>query len=413
MYSEEKLRQGLLERFLHYVSFDTQSKEGAKHSPSSRGQWLLAQYLMEELKGLGLAQVEMSPAGIVTALLPSNIPNNRTTIGFISHLDTYPGTKGKDIKPEVINEYRGGDIALGLGEEFISPVHFPFLQKLVGHTLIVTDGTTLLGADNKAGIAEIMTALSMIISYRLPRVNIRVAFTPDEEIGVGMQHFPISRFDCDWAYTVDGGRIGELEYENFNAATAIISIKGESMHLGSAKDKLINALSLACRFHQQLPENEVPEKTDGRQGFFHLDAINGDIEYCEMKYLIRDFSTQGFAERKQLLQKQIQYFIEQYQLFDRVRIEITDSYHNMHSMVAKVPQSVEVADSAMRNCGIVPKHKVIRGGTDGAWLSENGIACPNLFTGGYNFHSKHELASLDEMQQATKVIMEIAKLAKK
>ncbi|OBW92321.1 peptidase T [Gallibacterium salpingitidis] len=413
MYSEETLKNGLLDRFLNYVSFDTQSKEGVKHSPSSRGQWLLAEYLRDELKGLGLAQVEMNSHGVVTALLPSNIPNNQTTIGLIAHLDTYPGVKGKDVKPEVISEYRGGDIALGLGEEFISPVTSPFLQKLVGHTLIVTDGTTLLGADNKAGIAEIMTALATIISHRLPRVNIRVAFTPDEEIGAGMQFFPLEQFACDWAYTIDGSGLGEVEYENFNAATATIAIKGQSIHLGYAKDKLVNALALACDLHQLLPREEVPEKTTDRQGFFHLDSLTGDIEYCEMKYLIRDFSDEGFAQRKTFLCNLVEQFAKQHKLADRIDITIQDSYHNMFNAVAKVPQSIKVAELAMEKCGISAKHKIIRGGTDGAWLSENGIACPNLFTGAYNFHSKHELASLDEMQQATKVIIEIAQLAQR
>lgn len=413
MYSEQTLRNALLDRFLNYISFDTQSKEGVKHSPSSRGQWLLAEYLRDELKGLGLAQVEMNSHGVVTALLPSNIPGNYTTIGLIAHLDTYPGVKGKDVKPEVIQEYRGGDIALGLGEEFISPVTSPFLRKLVGHTLIVTDGTTLLGADNKAGIAEIMTALATIISYRLPRVNIRVAFTPDEEIGAGMQYFPIEQFYCDWAYTIDGSGVGEVEFENFNAATATISFKGESIHLGYAKDKLINALALACQFHQLLPVTEVPEHTADREGFFHLDSITGDIAHCEMKYLIRDFSEDGFIQRKNLLTQLVEQFIQTHQLADRVFITLEDSYYNMSNAVSKVPQSIEVAELAMKNCGIVPKRKIIRGGTDGAWLSANGIACPNLFTGAYNFHSKHELASLHEMQQATQVIIEIAKLAQR
>ncbi|MFC0308529.1 peptidase T [Gallibacterium trehalosifermentans] len=413
MYPEETLRDGLLDRFLNYISFDTQSKAGVKHSPSSRGQWLLAGYLCDELKSLGLVQVEMNAQGIVTAFLPSNIPNNRTTIGFIAHLDTHPSVKGKDIKPEVISLYRGGDIALGLGEEFISPVTSPFLQKLVGHSLIVTDGTTLLGADNKAGIAEIMTALATIVSYRLPRVNIRVAFTPDEEIGAGMQYFPLQQFACDWAYTVDGGGLGEIEYENFNAATATITIKGRAIHLGQAKDKLINALALACDFQQLLPSDEVPEKTADRQGFFHLNSITGDIECCEMKYLIRDFSEEGFAQRKALLLQKVEEFTQSRQLAEHVSISIEDSYRNMRSVVENVPQSVQVAEQAMKNCGIVPKRKIIRGGTDGAWLAANGIACPNLFTGGYNFHSKYELASVDEMQQATKTIIEIAKLARR
>ena len=413
MYSEENLKNGLLDRFLNYVSFDTQAKLGVKHTPSCRGQWLLAEYLRDELKGLGLAQVEMNAHGVVTALLPSNIPNNQTTIGLIAHLDTFPGVKGKDVKPEVILQYRGGDIALGLGEEFISPVTSPFLQKLVGHTLIVTDGTTLLGADSKAGIAEIMTALATIVSNRLPRVNIRVAFTPDEEIGASMKYFPLAQFPCDWAYTVNGGGLGEIEYENFNAATAVITIKGNSHHLDYAKDKLINALALACDFHQLLPKDEVPEKTTGRQGYFHLDKITGDTTSCELSYLICDFSDEGFIQRKNVLSQAVQDFVQHYQLDGYVELDIQDKYYNMFKTVAKVPQSIKTAELAMQNCGINAKHKIIRGGTDGAWLSQQGIACPNLFTGGYNFHSKHELASLNEMQQATQVLIEIAKLARR
>ncbi|QIM68232.1 peptidase T [Basfia succiniciproducens] len=402
----------LLERFFNYVSLDTQSKPGAKTSPSTQGQLKLAKILEQELYSLGLDEIEVSKHGIVTALLPGNIENS-PTIGLIAHLDTSPQCSGKNVKPEVIENYRGGDIALGLGDEFISPVTFTFLHKLVGKTLIVTDGTTLLGADNKAGIAEIMTALSQLKESSVPRCHIRVAFTPDEEIGLGMKFFPIEKFSCDWAYTIDGGAVGELEYENFNAAGAAVTIFGRAIHPGSAKDKMVNALALACEFQQGFPTDEVPEKTEEKQGFFHLNSFHGDIEKVELHYLIRDFDKQAFTQRKAFLEKWVDEFNCRKQLKEPVKVTITDNYYNMYDTVSKVPQSIELADSAMKACGIVPIHQPIRGGTDGAWLAEKGLACPNIFTGGYNFHSKHELITLEGMCSAVDVIMKIAQLAVK
>lgn len=257
----------LLERFLHYTTYDTQSKSGAKISPSSAGQLKLAKHLQQELFALGLQDIDISKHSVVTAFLPSNVNPDSPTIGFIAHLDTATQCSGKNVQAEVIENYRGGDIALGVGEEFISPAHYQFLHQLIGKTLVVADGNTLLGADNKAGIAEIMTALAVLKEENLPHCNIRVAFTPDEEIGLGMQFFPVEKFPCDWAYTIDGGEVGELEYENFNAATAIVTIEGVNMHTGSAKDKMINALTLACEFQQGFPAEETPEQTEGKQGF--------------------------------------------------------------------------------------------------------------------------------------------------
>ena len=401
----------LLERFLHYVGYDTQSKIGAKSSPSSSGQLKLAKHLQQELFALGLENIEMSKNGVVTAFLPSNVAPNAPTIGFIAHLDTSPQCSGKHIKAEVIESYRGGDIALGLGDEFISPVYYPFLQKLVGKTLIVSDGNNLLGADNKAGIAEIMTALSMIQENRLPHCNIRVAFTPDEEIGLGMDFFPMDKFPCDWAYTVDGGESGELEYENFNAASAKVTIYGNNMHTGSAKNHMINALTLACEFQQGFPKVETPEQTEGRQGFFHLESFSGDIEKVELRYLIRDFDHVKFEQRKAFLSMLVVDFNRKKKLRQKAEVEITDSYFNMYDTIQKVPQSVDLADRAIRECGIEPQHKVIRGGTDGAKLAEKGLACPNLFTGGYNFHSKHELITLEGMADSVSVIVKITELA--
>lgn len=401
----------LLERFLHYTTYDTQSKLGAKISPSSPGQLKLAKHLQQELFAIGLENIEVSKNAVVTAFLPSNIDKNAPTIGLIAHLDTATQCSGKNVQAEVIENYRGGDIALGTGEEFISPVHYHFLHKLVGNTLIVADGNTLLGADNKAGIAEIMTALSILKEGRFPHCNIRVAFTPDEEIGLGMQFFPLEQFNCDWAYTIDGGEVGELEYENFNAATAIVTIEGKNIHTGSAKDKLVNALALACEFQQGFPENETPEKTEGKEGFYHLSEFSGDVERVELQYLIRDFDQENFLQRKQFIQHLVDEFNQKKQLAKPITLDIQDSYKNMYEMVKQVPQSVELADQAMKKAGISPHHKAIRGGTDGAWLAEKGLACPNIFTGGYNFHSKHELITLEGMKNAVEVIVNLANLA--
>ena len=402
----------LLERFLTYVGFDTQSKPTVKHSPSSIGQLKLAEYLAQELRAFGLSEVEINSHGILTALLPSNV-KHAPTIGLISHLDTSPDCSGKNVRPEVIENYRGGDIALGSGEEDISPVDFPFLHQFIGKTLIVTDGTTLLGADNKAGIAEIMTALFILRQSEKPRCNLRIAFTPDEEIGLGMRFFPLDKFPCDWAYTIDGGEVGELEYENFNAASATVTIHGCNIHPGTAKNKMVNALTLACDFQQSFPRDETPETTDGKQGFYHLNGFSGNVEKAELHYLIRDFEQQGFEKRKNFITNTVAEFNRSKHLKVPIELTITDSYHNMYDCVKKVPQAIKLADAAMRACGITPLHKPIRGGTDGAWLAGKSIACPNIFTGGYNFHSKKELITLEGMQNAVEVIVKIAELAVK
>lgn len=397
----------LLPRFLNYLSFDTQSKPSAKHSPSSVGQLKLAQVLEQELISLGLEEVKLSKHAVLTAYLPANRPELTHTIGLIAHLDTSPQCSGKHVQPEVIENYRGGDIALGVGEEFISPAFYPFLQQLVGKTLIVTDGTTLLGADNKAGIAEIMTALEILQKENLPHCHIRVAFTPDEEIGLGVNYFPLEDFPCDWAYTIDGGAVGELEYENFNAASAKVTIYGRAIHPGYAKGKLINALSLACAFQQGFPAAEVPEHTADKQGFFFLEDFSGNIEKVELHYLIRDFDHAAFEARKAFVANWVAEFNQRHQLKKPAEVEIKESYRNMFDTVQKVPQAIEVADRAMRKAGIEPLHQPIRGGTDGAFLAQRGLACPNIFTGGYNFHSKHELITLQGMEQAVEVILNI------
>lgn len=401
----------LLERFLHYTTIDTQSKAGATLSPSSAGQIKLATLLKQELFALGLEQIEISEHAVVTAFLPSNVHPDMPTIGLIAHLDTATQCSGKNVKAEVIENYRGGDIALGLGDEFISPAHYQFLHQLIGQTLIVADGTTLLGADNKAGIAEIMTALAYLKETNTPHCNIRIAFTPDEEIGLGMKFFPLDKFACDWAYTIDGGPVGELEYENFNAATAVVTIEGINMHAGSAKNKMINALRIACEFQQHFPEAETPEHTEERQGFYHLRNFEGNVEKVQLTYLLRDFEQDGLAQRKQFIENLVIKFNQEKRLRKPISVKITDTCKNMYEMVKQHPQSIYLAEKAMQKAGVKPIHKAIRGGTDGAWLAEHGVACPNIFTGGYNFHSKHELITLQGMQSAVEVIINITNLA--
>ena len=403
-------KEPVLERFFNYVTYDTQSKPGAKTSPSSAGQLALAKHLQQELVTLRLQDIVLSKHCVLTAFLPSNVDSNAPTIGFISHLDTSPDCSGKNVQPEVIENYRGGDIALGIGEEFSSPVYYPFLHQLIGKTLIVTDGNTLLGADNKSGIAEIMTALHRLKTENLPHCNMRIAFTPDEEIGLGMQFFSFDDFPCDWAYTIDGGAVGELEYENFNAASAKVTFYGRNIHTGSAKNKMINALALACEFQQSFPQAETPENTEQREGFFHLNHFSGEIEKAELHYLIRDFDAIEFEKRKQFIRDLVDQFNQQKRLPKPIELELTDSYKNMYEAVKQVPQSIELADLAMKQCGITPNHKLIRGGTDGAWLAEKGLACPNIFTGGYNFHSKHELITLEGMKDAVNVIVKLVEL---
>ncbi|QPR27087.1 peptidase T [Edwardsiella hoshinae] len=400
----------LLDRFLNYVSFDTQSKPGVRQVPSTEGQLKLARVLQSELTALGLEQVTLSEHGCVMATLPANVDWPVPTIGFIAHMDTAPDASGKNVNPQIVENYRGGDIALGVGDEILSPVMFPVLHQLLGQTLITTDGKTLLGADDKSGIAEIMTALARLKQSDVPHGEIRVAFTPDEEVGKGAQYFDVAAFDAEWAYTVDGGGVGELECENFNAASVSIKISGNNVHPGSAKGVMVNALGLANRIHALLPAAEVPELTEGYEGFYHLVAMKGSVEKAEMHYIVRDFSREGFEARK----KRIMDIAKQVGqgLHPECYIEVTldDSYYNMRDEVAKHPHIVALARQAMRDLDIEPIERPIRGGTDGAQLSFRGLPCPNLFTGGYNFHGKHEFITLEGMEKAVAVIMRIAEL---
>ena len=400
----------LLERFLTYVSLDTQSRPGVKQVPSTEGQWKLLRLLQSQLTELGLVDVTLSEHGTVMGTLPSNIAKPVPTIGFISHVDTAPDFTGKNVNPQIVENYRGGDIALGMGDEVLSPVMFPVLHQLTGQTLITTDGKTLLGADDKAGVAEIMTALEVMKQENIPHGDIRVAFTPDEEVGKGALHFDVAAFNAEWAYTVDGGGVGELEFENFNAASVTIKIVGNNVHPGSAKGVMVNALSLAARIHAEVPANESPECTEGYEGFYHLHGIKGSVDRAEMHYIIRDFDRENFEARKRTMMEIAKKVGKGLHPDCYIELVIEDSYYNMREQVAEHPHIIDIARQAMIDCDIEPVMKPIRGGTDGAQLSFKGLPCPNIFTGGYNYHGKHEFVTLEGMEKAVQVIVRIAEL---
>lgn len=400
----------LLDRFFHYVSFDTQSKPGAKHIPSTDGQLKLAQSIKQELISLGLSDVSLDSHGYVMATLPANVSWDVPTIGFIAHLDTSPDFSGKNVVPQLVEKYRGGDIALGIGDEVLSPVMFSVMHQLIGKSLITTDGKTLLGADDKAGIAEIITAIARLKETDTPHGDIRIGFTPDEEVGKGADLFDVKKFGAEWAYTVDGGAVGELEYENFNAASVTIKIAGNNVHPGTAKGVMVNALTLATRIQQMLPAEETPENTEGYEGFYHLQSIKGTVEHAEMHYIIRDFTKEGFERRKKIMTDIAVKVGTGLHRDCYVEIKIEDSYYNMKEKVADYPHIIEIAQQAMKDCDITPILKPIRGGTDGARLSFEGLPCPNIFTGGYNFHGKHEFITVEGMEQAVSVITRIAEL---
>ncbi|MBW7984005.1 peptidase T [Enterobacillus tribolii] len=400
----------LLDRFFNYVAVDTQSKPNVRSVPSTDGQMKLARALQKELTELGLEQVSLSEHGCLTATLPANVTWKTPVIGFISHLDTAPDSSGKNVNPQVLENYRGGDIALGIGDEVLSPVMFPVLHTLLGQTLITTDGKTLLGADDKAGIAEIITAMVRLKHQQIPHGEIRIAFTPDEEVGKGAHYFDVESFGADWAYTVDGGGVGELECENFNAASVTIKIVGNNVHPGSAKGVMVNALSLANRIHQALPPEETPEHTEGYEGFYHLNSMKGTVDKAEMHYIIRDFSRDGFEARKKRMLDIAKKVGKGLHRDCYIEVTLDDTYYNMRDEVAKHPHVIELARQAMLDLDIEPVMRPIRGGTDGAQLSFRGLPCPNLFTGGYNFHGKHEFITLEGMEKAVSVIMRIAEL---
>ena len=397
----------LLERFLHYVSLDTQSKSGVRQVPSTEGQWKLLQLLKQQLEEMGLVNISLSEKGTLMATLPANVAGNIPAIGFISHVDTSPDFSGKNVNPQIVENYRGGDIALGIGDEVLSPVMFPVLHQLLGQTLITTDGKTLLGADDKAGVAEIMTALAVLIQKDIPHGDIRVAFTPDEEVGKGAKHFDVAAFDAQWAYTVDGGGVGELEFENFNAASVNIKIVGNNVHPGTAKGVMVNALSLAARIHAEVPADESPEKTEGYEGFYHLASMKGTVDRADMHYIIRDFDRKQFEARKRKIMDIAKKVGKGLHPDCYIELVIEDSYYNMREKIKPKMFIVEAAEKAMREAGVTPRIVPIRGGTDGARLSYEGLPCPNLFTGGENFHGRFEYIPVEDMEAAVCVLKNI------
>ncbi len=402
------MMDSLVNRFLRYVSFDTQSNPENPFCPSSKGQFTFAHELSKELIELGLSDVILDDNGYVMARLPSNVDYSVPAIGFIAHMDTAPDASGANVKPQLVENYQGGDIALGTGEEVLSPVQYPDLNKLHGHTLITTDGTTLLGADNKAGIAEIVTAVATLIANPdIPHGDVCIGFTPDEEIGRGADLFAVEKFGAQWAYTIDGGPVGELEYENFNATNADVIFYGNNVHPGTAKDKMVNSMNLAARFQMMLPAQETPECTEGYEGFYHLKSAQMSVAKSELGYIIRDFDREGLVQRKAFMQN-IADEINASLSRGRIELKMTDSYFNMKEMVEPHPHIIELAKQAMIDCDVEPMIKPIRGGTDGARLSFMGLPCPNIFTGGYNFHGIHEFITVDGMKQAVNVIVKLA-----
>ncbi|MGV2988576.1 peptidase T [Vibrio sp. E150_011] len=399
----------LIDRFLQYVTFDTQSDSSNGCCPSTKGQRQFADVLKAELIALGLSNVSLDDNGYLMATLPGNVKGDIPAIGFIAHMDTAPDASGKDVSPQIVENYVGGDIALGRGDEVLSPIQYPDLHLLHGHDIITTDGTTLLGADNKAGIAEIITAMAYLIAHpEIPHGDIQIGFTPDEEIGRGANLFNVEKFGAQWAYTVDGGPVGELEYENFNAAAATVEFTGVSVHPGTAKGKMVNAMTLASRFQADMPENETPESTEGYEGFYHLGSADLSVAKSTLRYILRDFDSDGLERRKAYLQDKVDSF-DLGSKRAKVTLTLVDNYSNMHEMVAPHPHIIELAEKAMLACDVTPNIKPIRGGTDGARLSFMGLPCPNIFTGGYNFHGIHEFITIQGMESAVKVIVQIAK----
>ncbi|MGV0980380.1 peptidase T [Empedobacter falsenii] len=402
-------REKLVTRFLKYVKTYTESEAFLDKFPSTDRQWDLANYLVEELKQIGLEDVSIDENGYVFGYVPSTVDHEVPTIGFVSHMDTSPDFSGENVQPQIWENYDGGDIKLN-ESMILSPNEFPELSQYKGQTIITTDGTTLLGADDKAGVAEIVTAAEYLIAHpEIKHGRIAIGFTPDEEVGRGADFFNVEKFGAEWGYTMDGSEIGELEYENFNAASGIVTIKGKSVHPGYAKDKMINASNIAMEFAAQLPNDEVPELTDGREGFFHLAKITGNVSEAKMVYIIRDHDMEQYEARKALF---LQIAADIQERFDHevITAEVSDQYFNMIEKVKEKFQSVEIAEQALKDCGVTPNIKPIRGGTDGARLSFMGLPCPNIFAGGHNFHGPYEYVPVESMEKATEIIVRIAEL---
>lgn len=401
----------LLERFLKYVSIHTTSDENTGLVPSTPQQMEFAKILAEELKDMGMQDVSLDKKGYLMATLPSNIDKDVPTVGFISHLDTSPDMSGKNVKPRIVENYDGNDIILNEKENIVlSPKQFPELTMYRGQSLVVTNGLTLLGADDKAGIAEIMTAMDYFIKNPdVKHGKVRIAFNPDEEIGLGAHHFDVEKFGCQFAYTMDGGEIGELEYENFNAAGAKVTFYGTNVHPGYAKNKMVNSMKIATKFMATVPANESPEYTDGYEGFYHLTGIGGDVEKTTVSYIIRDHDRKKFEERKAHLQMLVDKINSEFG-DNTATLEVKDQYYNMKEKVEPIKYIVDIASEAIRQAGVEPKVKPIRGGTDGAQLSFKGLPCPNIFAGGHNFHGKYEFVPIQSMEKATEVVKNIIKI---
>lgn len=402
--------QHLIDRFISYATIDTQSDPSSDTTPSTAKQWVLARKLVEDLKRIGMQEVSIDKNAYVMATLPATTDKKVPVIGFISHFDTSPDFTGTDVKPRIIEQYDGTDIVLNKEQNIVlSPDYFEELLQYKNQHLIVTDGTTLLGADDKAGLTEIISAMEYLIRHpEIAHGKVRIAFTPDEEIGRGAHKFDVEAFGAEWAYTMDGSTLGELEYENFNAARALVRMRGKSVHPGYAKNKLVNAIGLLNAFLSALPKSEVPEQTEGREGFYHVHKIKGEIELAEAELIIRDHDLQAFENRKNFLQDIIRELNRQYGEY--ASIDIKDQYFNMKEKVERVFHIVEIASEAMKSLGIEPKIKPIRGGTDGSQLSYMGLPCPNIFAGGHNFHGKYEYVPVESMQKAVDVIVKICEL---
>ncbi|MDO3390121.1 peptidase T [Bacteroides sp. ET489] len=404
----------LVERFLKYVSFDTQSSEETGLTPSTPGQMTFAEYLKSELESLGLEEISLDENGYLFATLPANVDKELPVVGFIAHMDTSPDMSGKDVKPRTVTNYDGTDIVLCTEENIVlSPSRFPELLDHKGEDLIVTDGKTLLGADDKAGIAEIVSAVVYLQQHpEIKHGKIRIGFNPDEEIGLGAHKFDVEKFGCDWAYTMDGGEVGELEFENFNAASAKIVFKGRNVHPGYAKNKMLNSLHVANRFISLLPENETPEHTEGYEGFYHLIGMNGEVEQTTVSYIIRDHDRVRFEQRKQRMERLTAFINAEYGE-GTAALELHDQYYNMREKIEPVMHVIDIAFEAMKAAGVEPHVKAIRGGTDGAQLSFKGLPCPNIFAGGLNFHGRFEFVPIQSMEKAMNVIVKIAEIVAK
>ena len=404
----------VIERFLKYVTFDTQSDESTGVTPSTPKQMVFAQYLKTELEELGLKDISLDENGYLFATLPSNVDHEVPVVGFIAHMDTSPDMSGENVKPRIVEKYDGKDIPLCAEENIIlSPANFPELLDHVGEDLIVTDGHTLLGADDKAGIAEIVGAVAYLIAHpEIKHGDIRIGFNPDEEIGLGAHKFDVEKFGAKWAYTMDGGEVGELEFENFNAAAAKIRVKGRNVHPGYAKNKMINSLLVANEYAFLLPADETPGTTEGYEGFYHLIGMEGEVENTVLSYIVRDHDREKFEARKQALLNYAAQLNEKYGE-GTVTVELKDQYYNMRQQVEPLMHIIDIAFAAMQEAGVTPKVKAIRGGTDGAQLSCKGLPCPNIFAGGLNFHGRYEFVPVQSIEKAMNVVVKIAELTAK